>query len=101
MFTPTIEMLHAVGYFGVGFLAGYLMMKEGAMSERLDCPFCGSDEVQVFELHQGIWAVSCDNCEAFGPHKIGKEKVEAAWNTRHPHPCQDHPAAEDGREARN
>ncbi len=72
------------------------------MCERLDCPFCGSDAVQTFEIHGGAWAVSCDDCEAFGPHKPSKILAEAAWNTRQPHPhVPDHPASEDGREVRN
>lgn len=59
----------------------------GEMPELKPCPFCGSNEVHVYET-LGTWTITCDTEDCFGSvddeaHRwISEEVAIAAWNTR-------------------
>lgn len=49
------------------------------------CPFCSAQAFTFVEIDDNRWAVTCDSCDAIGPHR-GVEQDEAAavkrWNNR-------------------
>lgn len=49
--------------------------------ELLDCPFCGSDVVEVTDDQL---RTRCEHCGAMGPyfHLVGSKSLKLAWNTR-------------------
>lgn len=49
-------------------------------SELKPCPFCGSDDVSIWD---GIERAACENCGTCGPsHDGGKEEAARLWNER-------------------
>ena len=52
------------------------------MSEEIKpCPFCGSEDVEVFSNY-GRYFVTCCDCGSEGPNKEGKEEAIKGWNQR-------------------
>jgi Lar family restriction alleviation protein len=53
--------------------------------ELKPCPFCGSDNIEIYPTGYGRppkWAVMCDNCQAEGPVDLGESGAVEQWNTR-------------------
>ncbi len=51
------------------------------------CPFCGSEDTELFKVSMEIkgvdvdgWAVHCNECEARGPVLPIRTRARAAWN---------------------
>ena len=51
------------------------------LDKNLPCPFCGSDELDVYE-DSGWWVAQCWNCSARVDPSLKKEAVIERWNTR-------------------
>ena len=52
------------------------------MSEEIKpCPFCGSEDVEVFPNYGRYFAACCD-CGSEGPNKERKEEAIRKWNQR-------------------
>ena len=52
------------------------------MSEEIKpCPFCGSEDVEVFPNYGHYFAACCD-CGSEGPNKERKEEAIRKWNQR-------------------
>jgi Lar family restriction alleviation protein len=45
------------------------------------CPFCGSDNLDEW-TDDGLFAVSCFDCDAAGPTAPSRDDARWAWNGR-------------------
>ena len=53
--------------------------------ELRNCPFCGSDKVDVItedEYGYYWWVGYCDDCQCFGPKAKMKPEAVEKWNDR-------------------
>jgi len=49
------------------------------------CPFCAAPMLTFVQLDDNLWAVTCESCEAIGPHPRAEQDEAAAvkrWNDR-------------------
>jgi hypothetical protein len=49
------------------------------------CPFCSAPALTFVEIDDNRWAVTCDSCDAIGPHRGAEQDQRAAvkrWNNR-------------------
>lgn len=56
------------------------------MIELASCPFCGSDNVTLWNSEregEPCWCVFCEACEAEGPHSVAEDSATRQWNERH------------------
>ena len=61
------------------FFAGPPGLADNAIAA---CPFCMSNEQQVYEVDGGIWAVYCANCKTIGPHTSDAGEARSRWSER-------------------
>jgi predicted RNA-binding Zn-ribbon protein involved in translation (DUF1610 family) len=44
------------------------------------CPFCSSNNADIFERDEQLWSVSCPNCGAIGPEADSVNMATKLWN---------------------
>lgn len=47
-----------------------------------NCPFCGSENIDITDHYQTVVFVQCDDCGATFPHFDSKQEAIEAWNRR-------------------
>jgi len=57
------------------------------MDELKDCPFCGSNNLQIGTIDEETVCIECNGCNASGgyfyePDSTSPEEATTAWNTR-------------------
>ena len=52
------------------------------MTEIKNCPFCGSDALEIWHRLNGTQSITCENCDTIGPRADLGSKAIKAWNTR-------------------
>lgn len=46
------------------------------------CPFCGNENLLLFQINDTEWVVKCENCDAWGPERDFRYDAAVAWNMR-------------------
>jgi len=52
------------------------------MTEIENCPFCGSNALEIWHRLNGTQSVTCEECDTIGPRADLGSKAITAWNTR-------------------